>query len=745
MRTSRISARLALSVSVLCLAAHAQEERPRIGLVLSGGGARGAAHIGVLQVLEAHRVPVDAIAGTSMGAIVGALYASGWSPNAIQQLFETTDWNRALSDRPVRRERSFRRKRDDDAVLAPLVLGFDVDAMAFRLPQAVLEGRSVENLLEAVTAHAHHIDDFDELPIPFRCVAADLVDGSARVFESGPLSVAVRASMSLPAIFAPVRIGKHQYVDGGIVDNLPVDVVRAMGVDVVIAVDVAFGLAKPPDTTSVLDVTDQVISILVQENLLRQRASLRDGDVLIDLKLEGVGVLDFQKAAAAIAEGREAGETQAPKLDRLAVDEDAWDGFLLAHRRPTGKPRIMRVRLQNDSRLGDELLLARIHQPTGETLDLDRLQQDLSDLSALDVFQHVGFRLDSAGYDRRADDPSPPADLVITAKDRALGPHYFQFGLDLANDFQGGTDFTALVRHTWLPANRQGGEWRNELRVGSINGLRTEFYQPLDRLQRWFVEPSVEYLRRQVDFVLNGIELIEADIDTLRGTFAAGRVLGNFAEIRAGYIYEQNEIAATLGLVSAGGLLRNTEQRGLLFTRITIDDLDSIDFPRSGIGANVQYRFGNEGIGSFGDVSLLDGRLLLPLTAGDTTFLTKLEGGYSFRAEQRFLPQYQLGGFTRLSGLQPDELLGDHFALANLTVYHRLSEPVIQGASEWFVGGSTEWGTAWTTAENFTPASMRFGGSLFVGARSPLGPFYFGVGATEEGRYSLFVYLGRRF
>ena len=231
-------------------AASPDASRPRVGLVLGGGGARGAAHIGVLMELERLRVPVDAVVGTSMGAIVGGLYASGMSAADLQVLVSTLNWADALSDSPDRSDLGFRRKQDDEEF--PMKLELGLSGRNLSLPQGAIQGQALDLLLRELTIDVSHIDDFDRLPIPFRAVASDLVTGKPYVMGSGDLAQAIRASMSVPGAIAPVAIDGHLLVDGGIVGNLGVEVMQAMDVDVIIAVDVEFPLYEFDELSSAL-------------------------------------------------------------------------------------------------------------------------------------------------------------------------------------------------------------------------------------------------------------------------------------------------------------------------------------------------------------------------------------------------------------------------------------------------------------------------------------------------------------
>ena len=311
-----------LFVMALLTAAQAHAERPRVGLVLGGGGARGAAHIGVLRELERHRVPIDAIAGTSMGAIVGGLYAAGMSVAELQDVVATLDWADTMSDTPPRKDLSFRRKQDDAHFPIDLELGLRGSELV--VPMGVIQGQDLELLLRELTIGVSGISDFDDLPIPFRAVASDIESGEAVILDSGDLAQAIRASMAVPGALAPVRIGDRLLVDGGLVGNLPIDVARTMGVDVVIAVDVEFPLYSADELDSAFAISEQMLTILIHKETRRQIDTLGDDDVLIRPELGTFASSDFGRIADTLEPGAEAARAVSASLRRLTRSESEY-------------------------------------------------------------------------------------------------------------------------------------------------------------------------------------------------------------------------------------------------------------------------------------------------------------------------------------------------------------------------------------------------------------------------------------
>jgi len=349
-------------------------ERPKIGLVLSGGGARGAAHIGVLEVLEEMHIPIDCIVGTSMGSIVGGLYASGMSPAEINEALATIDWEDAFNDNIPREDRSFRRKRDDDLYLIKHKPGIGDDGK-IKLPTGFLQGQKIDLIFKELTLPVSDIKNFDQLNIPFRAVATDITTGEMVVLSSGDLAKSMRASMSIPSIFAPMEMDGRLLVDGGVSNNLPVDVARDMGAEIVIVVDISTPLKKREELTSALSITAQLTGILTRRNTEAQIATLSGKDILIVPDLGDISSSDFNESGKAIPEGKAAAEQHREQLAGLAISQADYANLVLAQpERKTTLPVIEFVKLNNQSRVSDEVIMARLHVKTGEPRDVQALE-----------------------------------------------------------------------------------------------------------------------------------------------------------------------------------------------------------------------------------------------------------------------------------------------------------------------------------------------------------------------------------
>jgi NTE family protein len=339
----------------------AKPTRPEVGLVLSGGGARGGAHIGVLKALEELRVPVDYMAGTSIGAVIGGFYVSGMSVADLEQLVESLEWETAFLNVTPRELKSFRRKRDDDSFLVNQKPGLNDGE--FELPFGLVQGQVVDMIISRETLRASQVDNFDQLAIPFRAVAGDIVTGEAVVLSAGSLARAIRASMSIPAALSPIEIDGRLLVDGGIVLNLPVDVAREMGADVVIAVDISSELLARETLRSVLDITSQLTNMLTLNGTLQQRAKLTSSDVLLVPTFGGdLTSMDFARMRETIQTGYDTVMQNREQFERLALTEVEYDAFVAARRDPrmSELPTVEFVRLDNSGPVADSVVEARL-------------------------------------------------------------------------------------------------------------------------------------------------------------------------------------------------------------------------------------------------------------------------------------------------------------------------------------------------------------------------------------------------
>jgi NTE family protein len=720
--------------------ASAPAARPRVCLVLSGGGARGLAHIGVLKVLEQLRIPIDCIAGTSMGAIVGGLYASGMSPEQIEAQVDSLNWQDAFRDSPPRRELAFRRKQDDQNFLVRLPLGLKHGDVL--LPRGLLQGEKLQQTLRALTLPYSDIASFDDLPTPFRAVATDLETGQGVVIDKGDLALAMRASMSAPGLFAPVESGGRLLVDGGLTENLPMEVARAMGADVLIVVDVTFPLQSREQLNTALSISNQMLAILVRRDADRQKALLRPGDTLIAPELGGTAPTDFATVTKSIERGEHAALAEASKLASLSVDEASYRAYLAKREGiSTGEPVIRFVRVDEQSKPYEKTILATMQPLLDRPLDLDRLNARITEIYGLGDFETIDYSIVKEGEGADA-----KTGIEVHARRKSWGPNYVRFGLSLQDDFQGNSTYNAAARFLLTEINSLGAEWLNDVQIGTNPKIITEFYQPLSAERLWFVAPSLRVERRDLLVYANNTEIADFRIREAEADLDVGREFGNWGEIRFG-LHRSN--GASHAILGDPDLVAQNFSNGGYFFKFSYDRLDNFNFPREGQSFSVQWDGNRTDFGSDVNWDRVSADWLMARSRGRNTILfwasggTRLDGKIPPNALEDF---YTLGGFLNLSGLARQSLTGPTYAIGR-TVYLRKISRGGEGLLEFpaYLGVSFEVGNTYERRGDIGWGSARKDGALFLGLDTPLGPIYLGGGYDQSGNSALYLFLGRSF
>jgi NTE family protein len=705
-------------------ASEAPRARPTIGLVLSGGGARGAAHAGALKVIEELRIPVDYVVGTSMGAIVGGLYASGVSPDQIEAQLTAVDWDALFDDRPPRGSIPFRRKQEDWEQFAEFEVGLGGKGLLF--PSGLISGQKLNYLLGRMTIGEAGVEDFDELPIPFRAVATDLNTGEMVVLGDGSLTQAMRASMAVPGLFTPVRLGGRTLVDGGVARSLPVDVVRSMGADVVIAVDISPGTEGPQGTESVGGVILQTLFVLLDQNVLEQRRALTDDDCLIVPDLKDVWVADFPKAARAIALGDSATRRRAADLARYSVSEAEYGAFL--HRlRPGGarEPlRIDAVHVSGPTRVDTMIVRGAIRTRPGSVLDPGLLVSDLERVYELGDFELVDYRITDHGGSRI---------LIIRAEEKSWGPDFLRVGFTLSSDLRERSAFTARARLLRTRINPTGGEWRALFEFGEETSIGAEIYQPMTRSNTWFVSPQVRWGRRHLDLYTAASPSGELLVERFAGRLDAGIQLRNHGEARIGVFRGVDDVDVRWGAPDPSS---GENGIGGYAAALTIDQIDSPSFPRRGTFARLEGEFSRTALGADQPYDRVRLDFRSALTFAGNTFVASVEYGSSLDSDLPTDERFDLGGFRRLSGLVAGELRGNLLGLVGLSYYRRLVKFPGAVGSGLYAGASLEAGNVWEREEDAALEGLRLGGSVFVGASTIAGPAYLALGLTDGGNVS---------
>jgi NTE family protein len=715
----------------------AQDGRPRIGLVLSGGGARGLAHVGVLKVLEEQHIRIDAVAGTSMGAIVGGLYASGMSADEIEREVRTIDWDRIFEPRMERQHLSQRRK-EEDFEFSP-VLEFGIRNGEVRAPLGAVSPRRLEALLRRYTLPVRSVGEFDHLPIPFRAVATDLETGTAVVLDRGDLPTALRSSMSIPGVFAPLVVDGRVLGDGGLVDNVPVQVARAMGVDLVIVVNIGTPLAGREALASVLGVTTQMINILTEQNVRRSLSTLEPRDVLIAPQLGQLTAADFSRSAEFIALGERGARNALDRLQTLSStpEEHArWRAALQRARPPA--PLLASVSFEGSELTFPGRFAAQLESQPGTTFDRQRAERDVRTLAASGDYLRVDYRLIARdGQDG----------LVFDLDDKPWGPNYLRVGLDMRTDFNGRAGFNIKLSHNrrWLTPN--GTEWRNRVQIGSVPSIFSELYHPLKWTvglsNDWFVAGYAGAERRiGTIYDADGSERARFDRRTSSVGLDLGQPWGRFGELRLGLLALRQRALPTLtdtGRADAAPRALTATDGGVRLAAV-IDQLDYASFPTSGYRLVGQAVIG-EG-SAIGRFQQLETSALGVYSAGAHTWSLLVSARGASQREAGTIGRYELGGFHQLSGYRDGQLLGNYAFLTRLGWYRRIEySPLISRAV--FVGATLEAGNAWSTRDAARAASLRSGMSLYLGSDTGLGPAYFGITTAPRGETGIVLFIGR--
>ena len=709
----------------------AEQARPKVGLVLSGGAARGLAHIGVLKALEEQGVRIDAIAGTSMGAVVGGLYASGYKVEELEQLALEIDWQQALSDAPPRRDVPFRRKQDDRDFLVKQKLSFRDDG-SLGLPLGVIQGQNLALLLESKLAHTADTRDFDQLPIPFRAVATDIASGEKVVFRRGHLPQVIRASMSIPAVFAPVELDGRLLVDGGMVDNIPLDVVREMGVDMAIVVDIGTPLRNRKQLATVVDVLNQSITLMTRRNSEEQLAAVRPDDILIQPPLASYGSTDFGSAREMI----EAGYRATRILDaRLAVlRQPEGDSDLAVARSPRQRtPVITAIRVENDSKVSDEVIRYYIRQPVGEPLELDRLQTDMGTLYGLDYFDRVQYRVVHKGDDHT---------LVINARGKRGGTDYLRLGLNLSDDMRGDSAFNLGASYRVNGINQLGAEWLTRAQIGDQQELYSEFYQPLDTGSRYFIAPYLDLGSQNIEATLDNDPIAEYRLERYGFGINLGRQIGTYGEVRLGIGKAWGEANVRIG---DQDLPKVSFNEGFYDLKYSFDTLDNVYFPHSGEDISLTLRQYDEALDSDLDYRQWEFNLDKAISHGADTWVLGGRYGRTLDEAPVVTSSFVVGGARQLSGFRQDSVSGQNISLLRMVYYRRLTPRAYLPLDfPLYLGGSLERGRAWNNDNEFDSGYIN-AASIFLGIETPLGPLNFSYGANSENQKALYLNLGHTF
>ena len=726
------------------LTSQKSQVRPRkICLALSGGGARGFAHLGVLKQLEEMHIPIDCIAGTSMGAVVGGLYAAGMSATDIENKLQALKLNDIALDRVDRRELPQAIREEDDRYPLGATLGLSENGV--RLPAGVVQASQFQELIQNWTAHLPPDISFDQLPIPFRAVATDLETGQMVVFDRGSLHKAIRASMAAPGVFAPTEIDGRLLSDGGLVRNLPVDIARKMGADVVIAVNIGTPLLARDNLQTLFNVSQQMINILTEQNVQAQKALLTGADVLIEPDLGNIGFMDFSRSQEASRIGEIATQKMAAQLKALSLTEPTFMSAQRMRLNPQLPPiKIGFVDIRNESKIPEADIRRQLGIEIGSIYNADEINRKLAILNNGREFDSISHELIQRNEEYG---------IRVDARGRNWGPHFLRFGLNLSSGFDGVGGFRLQVGHRrpWL--NDSGLEWRTDLEFGNQIKAHTELRQPIFEREGMFISPYLDFSDSTLNAYNDDTRIAELDVRSEKAGIDWAFRLGEqskLGEARIGLNYNRYSVNSKLGglIVNADGSITNLtipagsiQQVGIK-TSATIDQLSDPNFPRDGYKVAGSVFFGlNRSEKNYQELSFTS-EWAKSLNSHSINLKFSGAGLFQHSDELQGIGS-TMGGFQRLSAYQQDQFSGNYMLYGSATYLLRAVNFEMAGQSL-FLGSSLEAGNVWNDRSQITIPSLRKSLSLFAGFDSFMGPIYLGFAVGQNGAKNVFFQMGRQ-
>lgn len=706
--------------------------RPRIALVLSGGGARGGAHLGVLKVLEELRVPVDMIVGTSAGAIVGAAYASGMPLPELEREMASVNTASLFHD-VERRDLSVARKTDAEASYAGPEIG--IGPAGLSLPKGAVAGVALEAVLRRLTARQASTN-FDLLPIPFRAVATDVSSGDMVVIDHGNLAQAIRASMAIPAVISPVENEGRLLVDGGISRNLPVDVARAMGADIIIAINIGTPLLARNEIKSVLSMSEQMMRMLIASNVRASLAQLDpQRDVLITPELAAINAANFDLLKEAEAQGLAAGRQAAQQLRRYALPPDQYAAYLAGrHQAPPAQGVLLSaLNIEGARRVPAAALRGMLETQQGQLFDAATAERDMRRLFGRGDFEHVSYALDTLPDGRRQ--------MTTTVSEKSWGPQYLRLGLGVSTDFAGDSFFSLRASHRWTWLNTLGAEWRNDIEIGHTDHLSTEWLQPLTPAQRLFASAHLSAERSPLDIYLQGQRLARYRNESVTAGLDLGVPVAEWGEARIGVTRGHVQLLNDTSIVPPSLLYARARTAGLN-ARLRVDTLDNKTFPRAGVEAELQAYSSRTALGADSNYNKMTLKALTAVAHGAHSLQGAVE--VQRRIGSAELPDQELipfGGFLRLSGYRTGQLVGDSLHFGRLVYNYRIAGPGwLDGV---YLGLSAELGRMGNTIDAQDREATVRSNAAYIAIDTPLGPMYFGVGRASRNQSAVYLLIGK--
>lgn len=709
--------------------------REKIGLVLSGGGARGLAHLGVLRELEKQHVPIDYIAGTSAGALIGGMYASGMSVDEIESSIKNLDLS-ALAFGSLDRRKLPQHTRSLEYKSNDVVDVSISESKGVSLPIAVSDGTQVEAFLRSVLKNKPYDTNFDHLPIPFRAVASDLVTGKMVELKDGQLVQAMRASMSIPGVFTPVEIDGKLLVDGMVARNLPIDVARRMGATRIIAVDVGSALRTKEQLGDLVGISDQILGLLVKRNVNEQIETLTPKDLLIKPALGDLGNLDFKAAGQAAKLGAAATDTPASrqKLAEMAVSPSVYAQRMARHiNTPAPSTLIDYVRVQTNGLASPNTLQQQLQMKNGQPFDIDVVNRDIERLMASGRISQVRYEVNPVGNHH---------ELVYLVTEKDVARNAIRAGVEVEGDSATNQQFTLHLSHRNVWVNKLGAEWRNQLSIGKSSTLATEFNQPLNERNSVYIRPWAKYTYEKRPVYLGEDRTMASEFRRSRKEvgFLVGTPIKRIGEWGIGLSRRNLSISGDdnnpLTNISNENTWRNT-----IDAQLTLDQLDDVSLPTKGyfLRAYANYSPQKQNGTNFWQAGV---QSLLATSIRQHSFNLRLEAGATNNEKSTYSSPFSLGGYQHLSGYAKNQFIGNYMAFASATYRYKTSFSLLNNPL--YVGASIEAGNTWAKREDIS-SSWYYSGSIFGSINTPIGPAQLGLGFAPRGHTRFYFYLGRTF
>ncbi|MFA0045469.1 patatin-like phospholipase family protein [Vibrio sp. 10N.261.51.F11] len=734
-------------------------KRPTVAVVLAGGGAKGAAHIGVLKALEEMQIPVDYITGTSMGSYVGGLYATGMSADEIESFIYTVDWNRGYRDRVNRSDRRVRDKEYEDRYQLNTDLGLGWGEIKAR--KGVVQGQNMLRILRETTGNLSSFDSFDHLAIPYRSVATDIIELEEVVIDHGHLVDAMMASMSVPGALPPYDLDGRMLVDGGVTNNMPVDVARAMGADIVIAVDISTNYKGKDDFTNFLAAADQLSNYLVQRSTQEQAETLTDDDVFLRPDVGEMETTEFDKMPSAFLAGYEVAKQHTDELSKLSLSNADYQYYIEDKQKARRQLKhgdqtvVDRVVINNNTHYSDKLIENRLNLDSGKVLKTSEIESKVQDLYALDRFELVTYEFDTVNGEEQ---------LLVDVNEKSWGPNYLNFRFFLEDDFSTTSQYSIGVSANFTDINKHGAELRTNVEMGTDKRIEAELYSPFFSSQKLFTSASIVYSKenRNLPVVEGevGEPTLDATIDYVPLTYsqyvselALGYQPTLWQELKFGARYTDGDFEVS-SLPSFGN---GAYARIGAFISYRLDTLDNFSLPTEGYFVDLEYLVSHDDfeVNTSGDspelaaesdtVYEFSANFMAAKSYERHTLVGKVDYGIVESKNSIFpIDPKELGGFLNLSGIPRNSMIGQNLAYTSLTYRYKWFENDFGlFESPFYVGASIEHGGVWSNNDlSIDEAPMYTAGSVFAGVDSPIGPIILAYGRTEDNFDSVYLIVG---